>query len=92
MPRGACEERALKAILGFVSLLVVLAIVAVNARNQLRAVRPPAPASAPADAASAPFGGTSSPSVAQFRRELDKTMRESAERAASAGAEADGAR
>jgi hypothetical protein len=50
------------------------------------------PAPGPASGASAPFGGTSSPSVAQFQRELDKTMREVNQRAARSGDEADSAR
>jgi hypothetical protein len=72
-----------------VGLLVVLAIVALNVRNQLRATRQLAPGAASADAASAPFGGTSSPSVAQFQRELDKQMRAASERAAGPASEAD---
>jgi hypothetical protein len=81
----------MKGMLSLVGLLVVLAIVGISVRNQLRAVRPsaPVPASASAEAASAPFGGTSSPSVAQFQQELDKQMRNASERAASAGGEAD---
>ncbi|HEY9026867.1 MAG TPA: hypothetical protein VIP05_21420 [Burkholderiaceae bacterium] len=73
------------------ALLLVLAIVAINVRNQLHAARQLAPraAASSSQAASAPFGGTSSPSVAQFQQELDKQMKAAAERAASAGAEAD---
>lgn len=80
----------MRAMFSIVGLLIVLAIVGINVRNQLRATKQQlAPASTSASAASAPFGGTSSPSVAQFQQELDKQMRAAAERAASAGAEAD---
>jgi hypothetical protein len=79
----------MKAMFSLVGLLVVLAIVGINMRNHLRAVRQLAPAPAGAEAASAPFGGTSSPSVAQFQQELDKQMRSASDRAASAASEAD---
>ncbi len=83
----------MKAIFSFASLLIVLAVVAVTVRNELRATRQllPEPAGAASDtaSASAPFGGSSSPSVSQFQRELDKTMRSAADRAASAGGAAD---
>ena len=80
--------RVMFSVLG---MLVVLAIVLINVRNQLHAAKLDARASADASsaAASAPFGGTSSPSVAQFQQELDKQMRNAADRAASAGGEAD---
>ena len=79
----------MKAMFSLVGLLVVLAIVGINVRNHLRAVRQLAPAPASAEAASAPFGGASSPSVAQFQQELDKQMRNASERAAGAGSGAD---
>ena len=80
----------MRSLLTFGSLLIVLAVVGLSLRSQLRADKRFLPASAAAsDAASAPFGGTSSPSVAQFQRELDKTMQQAAQqtadRAASAG-------
>lgn len=84
----------MKALFSFASVLIVLAIVAVTVRTELRATQAavaPAPASAASDAqgASAPFGGSSSPTLAQFRQELDKTMQTAADRAASAGGAAD---
>ena len=81
----------MRASLSIVGLLVVLAIIALSVRNQLHALRQAAPGSTSASA-SAPFGGTSSPSVAQFQQELDRTMRDAGARAASAGAEADSTR
>lgn len=78
----------MKVMFSVLGMLVVLAIVLVNVRNQLHAAKLDAPAAA-ASSASAPFGGTSSPSVAQFQQELDKQMRNAADRAASAGGEAD---
>ena len=83
----------MKALFSIIGILLVLAIVGLNVRNQLRATRQQlAPASTSASAASAPFGGTSSPNVAQFQQELDKQMRAASERAASAGTEADATR
>ncbi|HEX7640001.1 MAG TPA: hypothetical protein VF457_16510 [Burkholderiaceae bacterium] len=78
----------MRAALSLVGLLVVLLIIAVNVRHQLQATRAAMPAPA-ASTASAPFGGSSSPSVAQFQQELDKTMRQADERAAHAADEAD---
>jgi hypothetical protein len=75
-----------------VGLLVVLAAVALSARNALHANQRFLPAAAASGAASAPFGGGNSPGVAQFQQELDKTMRAEAARAASAGDAADAAR
>jgi hypothetical protein len=77
------------------ALVFVVAIIGVNVRNELRATRGAMSASAAADAAStasAPFGGTSSPSVSQFQHELDATMRQVNARAARSGDEADSAR
>ena len=80
----------MRAMLTFASLLIVLAVVALSVRGQLQASKRFLPASAAAsDAASAPFGGSSSPSVAQYQRELDKAMKadaqHTADQAASAG-------
>jgi hypothetical protein len=77
-------------MLTFASLLIVLAVVALSVRGQLQASKRflPAPAAA-SDASPAPFGGSSSPSVAQYQRELDKAMKaaaqHTADQAASAG-------
>ncbi len=85
----------MRALLTFASLLIVLAVIAVLARTQLRADKRFLPAAAAAsDASSAPFGGSSAPSVAQFQRELDKTLSEAASHreAESASAGEDGTR
>jgi len=81
----------MKAIFSFAALLIVLAVVAVNVRNELRATQPraPAPANAASEPASAPFGGASSPSVAQFQQELDKTLRNAAVQRAAADSDAE---
>jgi len=75
-----------RALLTFGGLLIVLAVIALSARTQLQADKRFLPA---AGAASAPFGGSSQPTPAQFQRELEKTLREGAQqgadRAASAG-------
>ena len=80
----------MRAMLTYGSLLIVLAIVALLASNQLRANRrllTTAPAAS--DASSAPFGGRDTTSVSEYQRELDKAMKASArhtdEQAASAG-------
>lgn len=76
----------MRAVLTYGSLLIVLAVIALSMSKQLRADKRLLPAS---DAASAPFGGSSSPSVAQYQRELDEAMKASArhtdDQAASAG-------
>jgi hypothetical protein len=82
----------MRLLFSLLGLVFVVAIIGVNVRNSLRATRLAMPAPGPASGASAPFGGTSSPSVAQFQRELDKTMREVNQRAAHSGDEADSAR
>jgi hypothetical protein len=80
----------MRAVLTFASLLIVLAVVALSMRSQLQADKRflPSPAAA-ADASSAPFGGSGSPTVAQYQRELDKAMKadaqHTADQAASAG-------
>jgi hypothetical protein len=87
----------MRAMFSLVALLIVALIVGLNVRNELRATKGLLPASgapsanAASDAASAPFGGTSSPSVAQYQRELDRAMRDSAAHTASAAADADAA-
>jgi hypothetical protein len=81
-----------RAIFGLVGLLVVLAIVGINVRNELHAQKALLVAPAGAAGASAPFGGTSSPSVAQFQQELNKAMRGSADAAAARASEADESR
>jgi hypothetical protein len=80
----------MRAFLSIASLLIVLAIVAVSVRSQLQASKRYLPSAAAAsDASSAPFGGSSSPSVAQFQGELDKALKADArhtdDAAASAG-------
>ena len=85
----------MRAMLTFGSLLIVLAVIALSVRSQLQASKRFLPsATAASDASSAPFGGSSSPSVAQFQRELDKTLGEAASHreAESASAGEDGTR
>jgi hypothetical protein len=77
----------MKALFSIASLVIVLCVVALVAQRQLRASRALLPqaqggAAGPAGA-SAPFGGTSQPSVAQFQRELDRTLQEGARQRAS---------
>ncbi len=91
----ASQTAAMRALLTVSSLLIVLAVVAVTVRSQLRADKrlPPATAAA-SDASSAPWVGSSSPSVAQFQHELDKTLSQAASHreAESASAGEDGTR
>jgi hypothetical protein len=80
----------MRALLTFGSLLIVLAVIGLSVRSQLQASKRFLPAAAGAsDASSAPFGGSSSPTVAQYQRELDKAMKaaaqHTADQAASAG-------
>ena len=80
----------MRALLTFGSLLVVLAVIGLSVKSQLQASKRYLPAAAAASgAASAPFGGNSSPSVAQFQQELNKALNEGARHreaeAASAG-------
>ena len=79
----------MRAFLSIASLLIVLAVVAISMRSQLQAGKRYLPSAAAAsDASSAPFGGSSSPSVAQFQHELDQAMKAGArhtDAAASAG-------
>jgi hypothetical protein len=83
----------MRALLTFASLLIVLAVIAVSVRSQLKADKRLLPAAA-SDAASVAFGGSSAPSVAQFQRELDKTLNQAASHreAESASAGEDGSR
>lgn len=82
----------MRGIVSLVGLVIVLAIVGINVRNELRAQKALiVPAAAAPGAASAPFGGTSSPSVAQFQQELDKAMRGSADSTAARASDADAA-
>jgi len=80
-----------RAAFGILGLVVVLAIVGINLRNNLRAAKAVMPVPA-ASASSAPFDGSSSPNVAQFQQELDRQMKAANERAASAGGAADEAK
>jgi hypothetical protein len=69
----------MRALFSIVSLLVVVAVIAISAKHQLAASRQlvGAPASSAADAA-APFGGASQPTPAQFKRELERTLNDGA--------------
>ena len=84
----------MRAVFTFASLLVVLGIVVVTVRHQLQASRQLLPAgNAPAAAgASAPFGGASQPSVAQYQRELDRALQAGVAGRASAAEAAEGSR
>jgi hypothetical protein len=75
----------MRAVFSIVSLVVVVAVIAIAAKHQLAASRQlrATPESSAADAA-APFGGASQPTPAQFQRELERTLREGAEKRASA--------
>ena len=73
--------------MSLVLLLIVLGCIGLTVRSQLQASKrflPPAAA-----ASSAPFGGSSSPTVSEYQRELDKAMKaatqHTADQAASAG-------
>jgi hypothetical protein len=77
-------------MLTFGSLLIVLAVIALSVSGQLRAnKRLLSAAPGASDASSAPFSGSSSPTVSDYQRELDKAMKASArhtdDQAASAG-------
>ena len=79
----------MRAMLTYGSLLIVLAVVALTVRSQLQANRRFLPsASAASDASSAPFGGSTSPTVSQYQRELDKAMKASAQHTADQAASA----
>ncbi len=82
----------MRGIFSLVALVVVLAIVGINVRNELHAQRGLIePAAVAPGAASAPFGGTSSPSVAQFQQELNKAMQNGADANAARASDADAA-
>ena len=74
----------MRGIFSLLGLVIVLAIIGINVRNEMRANKALLPHAATAsDAASAPFGGTSSPSVAQFQAELNKAVQDSAAHSAN---------
>ena len=79
----------MRAMLTFGSLLIVLAVVALSMRNQLRADKRFLPSAAASGAASTPFDGTPRQAVSQYQRELDQAMKaaaqHTADQAASAG-------
>jgi len=79
----------MRSLLTFGSLLIVLAVIALSVRSQLQANKRFLPAAPASDASSAPFGGSNSPTVSQYQRELDKAMKaaaqHTADQAASAG-------
>jgi len=80
-----------RAVFTFASLLFVLLIVVVAVKHQLQASRQLLPgANTPAAAgASAPFGGASQPSVAQYQRELDHALKQGMAGRASSSEEAE---
>lgn len=79
----------MRAMLTIGSLLIVLAIIGLALRSQLQASKRFLPSAAVSDASSAPFGGSRAPTVAQFQRELDKTMQQAAQQSAERAATAD---
>ena len=86
----ASTRHAMRAMLTFGSLLIVLAVIALSLRHQLQANRRFLPsATAASDAASGVLVGTPANQVSQYQRELDKAMKAAArhtdEQAASAG-------
>ena len=83
----------MRGLLTFASLLVVLGIVVVSVKHQLQASRQLLPGGAPTAAgASAPYGGASQPSVAQYQRELDRALQAGVAERASAAEAAEGSR
>jgi len=84
----------MRAFFSIASLLIVLGVIAVAVKHQLRASQQFLPsANAPsASAASEPFGGASRPNVAQFQRELDRTLKEGMATRASASEDAETSR
>jgi cytochrome c-type biogenesis protein CcmH/NrfG len=69
-------------VLGVAGLLIVVAIVAMLARGQLKAVRAPASASAPA---SAPADLSRREGQEQFREDLQRSLQQGADRALQSG-------
>jgi hypothetical protein len=84
----------MRAIFSFASILIVLGIVVVAVKHQLEASRQglPAGSASTMTGPSAPFGGTSQPSVAQYQRELDRAIQEGVAARASAADAAEGSR
>ena len=84
----------MRAFFSIASLLIVLGVILVAVKHQLRASQAYLPSrNAPAAAAaSEPFGGASQPSVAQFQRELDRTLKEGAAARAAATEAAEASR
>jgi predicted lipid-binding transport protein (Tim44 family) len=76
---------AMRAMLTFGSLLIVLAVIAVSVRNELRASK----ALLPSAAASGPFVGTPQNQVSQYQKAVEQAMkadaRHTADQAASVG-------
>ncbi len=83
----------MRAMLTFGSLLIVLAVIAVSVRNQLRASQGLMP-SAAASAASGPFTGTPRNQVSQYQKAVEQAMKADAQHTADQAASAadDGAR
>jgi len=83
----------MRAFFSIASLLIVLGVILVAVKHQLRASQAYLPShEAPVGAASEPFGGASQPSVAQFQRELDRTLKEGVAARASAAEAAESSR
>jgi hypothetical protein len=75
----------MRALFSIASLVIVLCIVMIAVQHQLRAARPFLPTgTAAAAGSSAPFGGASQPSVAQYQREVNRVLNEGAAARASA--------
>ena len=83
----------MRAMLTFGSLLIVLAIVAISVRNELRAGKALLP-SAAASAASGPFVGTPRNQVSQYQHAVEQAMKADAQHTADQAASAadDGSR
>jgi predicted lipid-binding transport protein (Tim44 family) len=77
----------MRAMLTFASLLIVLAVIAVSVRNELRASKSLVP-SAGASAASGPFVGTPRNQVSQYQHALDQAMKADAQHTADQAASA----
>lgn len=80
----------MKSLLSAAALLIVLAIVGLSVRSQLRVTEAALPPSAGASSGTA--GAAGSPDVVRLRQELGKAMRGADDRAAGAGDAADAAR
>ena len=83
----------MRAMLTFGSLLIVLAVIAVSVRTELRASKAMLP-SAAASGASSPFVGTPQNQVTQYQHVLEQAMKADAQHTADQAASAadDGAR